>query len=155
MKNKIILFIILLFLVSFTQIATAGFIEKLIFSNKSYAKHIDTEGYILTNRKIIEILKGKIPSEINLDSYGNIKNAKKQGEEIYLFVRIRNNGNKAAWGELEGKFSSRKATIIINFIHMGSKWNHYIIPLDAMIWPNKEDNKIPNVNFSWNSLYAK
>lgn len=153
--KKIITIILLSFLcsISFRQLARADFLESIVFSNKSYAENIKTEGYLLTNQKTIEILLGESPTEIILDSYSDINLAKQKKEGIYLVVRIKNIGNQGAWGELIASLGQRDNLITVNFIGPNSEWEHYIIPVSSLFFP--KDKKYPKVTFSWGSLYAK
>lgn len=124
-------------------------INKFIFSDVNYEKNIDTEFHVVTAEIAAElILLESPPSKIPTFTYENVRN-----EELYLFLALKNNGNKSPWGTLifQAPLKNRKIHIYSIYRDM---WSYFIIPL-GKVRTEQDLKKITEGKLKWERLYSK
>lgn len=149
-KLKCILSVIaLVFLFNQSCLGEGSIIEKFVFSNPSYSKHIKTKFYVVTAEVAAELLLLESPPrEINSSMYNTAKD-----KEGYLFIALNNTGNKSPWGSLYFDSPGRKTEVFVPFIYI-NKWTYYVIPIGRI--QNKEDIKrLQKAKLRWKKLYSK
>src|SRR5690348_13981869 len=75
--------------------ADLNLFERLLFSDKAYAKHIEVKAYILTEKQSADLLADPVKEPTQLLASELAKFPKR-----YLVVRVKNLGDKHAWGTL-------------------------------------------------------
>src|ERR1700677_4924697 len=90
---KPIVVVVMLFIPYFAQ-ADMNFIDRILFSDKSYAKEIEVKAYIITREQACAALCDPPVQPIQLDKSELV------GKKKYLFLQVRNGGKKHAWGTL-------------------------------------------------------
>lgn len=149
--SRIIPFFIFSILVLLPKISTAW---DFMFSQKDYSNNLIVQAQIANKGTI-----GKLINDTN-DDLSNIAketNSELAGKPNYLFVRVKNIGNLAAWGELSCNINERKPIEIDtpSLAANMSYWNHYVITFGGIIFPKSEKEKTPRIECSWDELYAK
>lgn len=124
-------------------------IEKFIFSDKSYAKHVEIKFYVVTAEFAAKlILLESPPSEIEPLAYNTAKD-----KEIFAFIALKNNGNKSPWGSLIFDSIGRKRKISVSFISRNS-WTYFVIPVGKI--QNEQDIELlQKAKLKWEKLYSK
>lgn len=138
-----------LFILLLISVEARADIMEFIFLNKKYKENIKVEVYLITEDEICSLVKSDSLEKINQKSYKELDK-----KRVYLFVRLKNQGNRGAWGLLncpirEGGFKINIPFMMANM----DKWNCYLISLSGFIWPR--DNSIPEITTKWERLYTK
>ncbi len=128
----------------------ADIIKTLLFSDKSYARSIETHAWITTAAQVSEAFtKQEDPMQL---PYREL-----HGKYIYLVVRLKNLEAYFADGTLEitcpgiGNFS-------IGGICLDPKldqYEYYVIPLGNTVFGQNELDNKPQFSFKWKKLYVQ
>jgi hypothetical protein len=134
------------------QIAQADmdFFDRILFSDKSYAKEIEVKAYIITREQACAALCEPPQQPIQLDKKELV------GKKKYLFVQVKNTGRKHAWGTLACKVPSYHDPIKISIDDLDNPKNHniYLIHLGSLgFLPSEID--APKIAIEWDELYTK
>ena len=123
------------------------------FLNKDYSNNINIQCQISSKNTAASLL---LTTENEIAYYRQTFEELKDSQS-YLLIRIKNNGNKSAWGELSCKIEqNRLITVIVPFLSANmSNWNHIIISIPPFIYTKEIRQLYPNVECVWQSLYAK
>jgi len=122
-----------------------------MFSNKKYEPNLTVQTIIVTKDQLCELIKDENDT---LSKFTQQTSKELSGKEIYLFVRIRNTGHKAAWGELHSEINKRyDYEINVPWVGSGSNaWHHIIMYVTGIVL--FETDK-PKIEMHWTNLYAK
>ena len=121
-----------------------------IFADKEYATNLVVQTAIATKDQLQYLI---------LDTNDTLKAfAQKSNEEIgtndaYVFIRVKNMGERAAWGTLSIIVENHGAfEMDVPFVQRDKTWCQYIIH-DAGIY--FKSNKKPDISIHWEHLYSK
>jgi hypothetical protein len=134
------------------QIAKAdmNFIDRLLFSDKSYASQIEVKAYIITQEQACAALCDPPQEPIQLD--------KKElyGKKKYLFLQVRNTGKKHAWGTLACTVPSYHVPIKVPIFDIDNpkNYNIYLLHLGSLGFVRGETG-VPKISVEWDALYTK
>lgn len=125
-----------------------------IFSNKQYSENLIIQSRFTSKEKLNALIND---TNEDLSAIPNETVSELRSKYTYIFVRIRNIGNYAAWGTLSCQIVTRNSVnFYIPIIGPGTaRWNHYIIANDGIIFPSNFAKKVPDVKCSWNELFTK
>jgi hypothetical protein len=127
-----------------------NFIDRLLFSDKSYASQIEVKAYIITQEQACVALCDPPQEPIQLD--------KKElyGKKTYLFLQVRNTGKKHAWGTLACKVPSYHVPIKVPIFDINNpkNYNIYLLHLGSLILVRNETG-VPKISVEWDELYTK
>ena len=144
--KKLLILLTLCILLS-TVSSEGNGITDMIFSSPKYEKEIIVKPLLLNKSDVISLLSGK---EINVNSH----NFKTEIYDIYLVARIRNTGNKAAWGTLEFNVNGREVKIHVTGLPTNmDKYVDFIVPVDII--PPRSTDKPLDISVIWERLYSK
>ena len=122
-----------------------------MFSNKAYASNLTVQSIVVTKDRLCELIQD---TGDTLESFPPETNGDLAKKESYIFIRIRNTGNMAAWGELHVEINNHKYEIDVPWIGaMHSSWHHIIVFVEG-IFPRR-DSAGPEIKLQWAGLYAK
>lgn len=127
-----------------------------LFLNSSYRQNIKAEAYLLSEEQTIDLLKSNVVKTDLLKSYRELDGARNKAEAVYLFIRLRNEGGRGAWGKLRCKDKVGYLNVEVYIPFMTTKmrgWNSYIISLNGKVWGNYDS--IPEIIVEWDKLYTK
>ncbi len=134
------------------QIAKAdmNFFYRILFSDKAYAKHIEVKAYILTDKQSADLLanSSKEPAQLLASELAKFP-------KLYLVVRVRNLGNKNAWGTLACSVPRIWDPINIPIISICDDFCNYLICLEGSSVAESHENFTPQITFKWDQLYTK
>lgn len=130
--------------------AEMNFIERTLFSDKSYAKEIEVKAYIITQEQACAALCDPPQQPVQLD-----KN-ELGGEKTYLFLQVRNTGKKHAWGTLACRVPAYHVPIKVPIfdINNPTNYNLYLIHLGSLMFVRSETGT-PKISIEWDELYTK
>ena len=130
--------------------ADLNFIERLFLSDKAYAKHIEVKIYILTESQSAHLLAdpSKEPVQLLASELADFL-------KTYLVVRVRNLGNKNAWGTLACSVPRIWVPINIPVINIRDDFCNYLICLEGSSVAYSDENFFPKLSFKWDELYTK
>jgi hypothetical protein len=132
--------------------AHMGFMERLLFSDKPYAKEMEVNAYIVTQEQACVALTSPSLEIIQLD------NQELYQKNTYLLLRVRNTGKKHAWGTLACKVPTYHDPIKISIFGVGRSdrhsYNTYLIQLGSLILTKNEEDT-PLIQTEWDKLYTK
>jgi len=133
MKYWIVL--LLIFIMPFAL--KAGMVEKMLFSNKEYAKQVEVKTYILTQEQVADLFKnpGKTPVLLTIDNLNKI-------DKLYLVLRLRNLGRMHAWGIINCKVPNIGIPIKISLVNIREYYCDYVICLGSPAL-YQENNDLP------------
>ena len=134
------------------QIARADMnvVDRVLFSDKSYAKEIEVKAYIITQEQACAALCDPPQQPTQLEKKDLI------GKKKYLFLQVRNTGNKHAWGTLACKVPSFHAPIKVDIggLDNPKNYNIYLLHLGSLGFLPSEAG-IPKISVEWDELYTK
>ena len=149
-KNKGLLSIKIIFGITVVLVIIAVTIfESLYFSNRSYSKSITLLPYLVDSSHVALVFQN------TLGDFNQPKISELDKTDLYLLIRLKNNGNRVAWGALKCSINGREfndVTIFPLSANMDNKIN-YVVPLGGAILPNLGD--YPSIKLSWSKLLAK
>lgn len=130
--------------------ADLNFIERLFFSDKAYARHIEVKTYILTDEQASGLLASPSNEPVQLIGSELAKSRKK-----HLVIRVKNLGKKHTWGTLACSVPGIWETLKIPIISIQDDFCDYLICIDGAAVAFSHDNFAPHVTFEWDQLYTK
>jgi hypothetical protein len=130
--------------------ADVKLVDWLLFSDKAYAKKIEVKAYILTERQSADLLADPSKEPIQLLASELAKFPKK-----YLVVRVKNLGDKNAWGTLACSVPRVWDPIKIPVINIRNDFCNYLICLEGSYVAGNDEIFIPKITFEWDKLYTK
>ncbi len=130
--------------------ADLNFIERFLLSDKAYAKHIEVKAYILTDTQASSLLadSSKEPVQLLASELAKFPNK-------YLVVRVRNLGDKHAWGTLACSVPRIWDPVKIPIISIHQDFCDYLICIEGLSVADSHENFIPKLTFEWDQLYTK
>lgn len=144
--------VVALLMLLLPQIAKAdmNFIERVLFSDKSYAKEIEVKAYIITQEQACAALCDPPQQPTQLEKKDLV------GKKKYLFLQVRNTGKKHAWGTLACKVPSFHAPIKVDIggLDNPKNYNIYLLHLGSLGFLPSETG-IPKISVEWDELYTK
>lgn len=144
--------IIALMTVLTPQIAQADMnvVERLLFSDKSYAKEIEVKAYIITREQACAALCDPPQQPTQLD------NKALYGEKTYLFLQVRNAGKKHAWGTLACSVPRYHVPIKVPIFDINNpkNYNIYLFHLGVIVLTDSKPDA-PKISVEWDELYTK
>ncbi len=130
--------------------ADLNLVERILFSDKSYAKAIEVKAYIITREQAAAVLGDPSQEPIQLD--------KKElgGNKTYLLLEVRNTGKKHAWGTLACKVPRYHIPIKVDISDLDNpkNYNIYVLHLGSLAFLPKETGA-PKISVEWDELYTK
>lgn len=121
-----------------------------MFSNKAYATNLIVQTAVATSDQLQNLI---LNTEDSLDSFPQKSNGEIGTNNAYLFIRIKNTGDHAAWGTLSVVMNRHGSfDIDVPFVRYRSQWCHYIIYNSGIYSPKNEK---PEVLVHWKRLCAK
>jgi hypothetical protein len=126
------------------------FMKWLLFSDKGYAKEIEVKAYILTEKQSAELLANPSIEPVQLLASELADRSPK-----YLVVRVKNMGEKHAWGTLACSIPRVWNPIKIPIITMEENFCNYLISVDGIAVAFKDETYLPKITFEWDQLYTK
>ena len=130
--------------------ADLDFIERFFLSDKSYAKHIEVKAYILTEQQSSDLLAN--PS---IEPTQMLASELSTFPKKYLVVRVRNLGDKNAWGTLAGYVPRIWSPLKIPIISIRDDFCNYLICLEGFSVADSHEPFTPQLSFEWDQLYTK
>ncbi len=133
------------------QIAEArmNFFDRLLFSDKAYAKKIEVKAYIITQEQAQAALCNPSHELLQLD--------KKElyGKKNYLLLQVRNTDITHAWGVLTCRVPSYDVSIKLPIFDLAStkKHNTYLLQIGSPELLPNETGK-PEISIGWDELYT-
>ena len=146
MKKKII-FLCLFAGLSFL-LPEGSSMANIFFSTSKYQTEIIVEPLLLNKVDVIGLLSGVIEEGMSHSHAFN--------NDANLVVRLKNTGNKGAWGTLVCNVEGYR-DIQIHVPHLTpnmKEFVNFVIPLCGMITPRSMD-KPPTIEIKWEKLYSK
>ncbi len=147
-KFWIIGIVILILIVLF--VGRVRIIEKILFSNKSYAKQIEVKTYILTQEQVVNLFKDpqKEPMRLIVDELNKI-------DKLYFVARVKNLGSSNAWGVLNFQVPSSTFPIKITILNIQRDYCDFVICISGLLVSQKNDTVVPSIKYKWSELYTK
>ena len=130
--------------------ADLNIFERLLFSDRAYAKSIEVKAYILTEKQSADLLADPSKEPIQLLACELAKFSK-----LYLVVRVKNLGNKNAWGTLACSVPRIWHPIKVPTISIFDDFCNYLICIEGFSVAYSDENFIPEITFEWDQLYTK
>lgn len=132
--------------------ANMKFVDWVLFSNKAYAEEMEVKAYIITQEQACAALNNPSQEPVQLDKKELLN------KNTFLFLKVRNNGPKHAWGTLACKVPTYHTPIKLSIYGVGRLdkkiFNVYLIQLGSLgIVPS--ETGIPKISFEWDELYTK
>ena len=130
--------------------ADLNIFERLLFSDRAYAKCIEVKAYILTEKQSADLLAdySKEPTQLLASELSKIS-------KLYLVVRVKNLGNKNAWGTLACSVPRIWHPIKVPTISILDDFCNYLISVEGFSVVHSHENFIPKITFEWDQLYTK
>lgn len=123
--------------------------SRLYLSDKSYAKHIEIQAFLATRDQVVQLFcneKTEILQKNNRELYG---------KELFLLLRVKNNGDYMSRGLLNCTIPNRGTPITMDIEmmpgHMKSFHDSALYLGDGLV-PN--DIQTPLISLKWKSLYT-
>ena len=134
------------------QIAKAdmNFFDRVLFSDKPYAKEIEVKAYIITQEQACAALCDPPQQPTQLDKKELV------GKKKYLFLQVRNTGKKHAWGTLACSVPSYHVPIKVPIFDINNpeNYNIYLLHLGLLGFLPSETGT-PKISVEWDELYTK
>jgi hypothetical protein len=119
----------------------------MLFSTSSYQKYIIVEPLLLNKTDVTKLLNG-------YDINNHSQSFKNEIYDIYLVARIKNIGNKGAWGILVCNIEGREVKIHVTGLPGNmDKYLDFFIPVDIV--PLRPMDKALTIEVKWEKLYSK
>jgi hypothetical protein len=121
----------------------------IMFSCPEYAQHMQVECYIINREQLAKVVTTSMSPLTQLTNKELLNSS-----EIYLFVRIKNNGEYVPFGTLDCFVPGVKSPFPIEVVHMfgrREKFCQYALRLDPTVI-DKNENK-PDLTYDWGYLY--
>jgi hypothetical protein len=122
---------------------------RILFSDKAYEKNLQVKTYILRSDQVAYLLNNpnEEPEQLIGSEIATATN--------YLVVRVKNMGEKHAWGTLACTVPAVWDPINVPIVSIGDEFCNYIISLDKIAVLFSHDTFAPKVTFKWYQLYTK
>ncbi len=148
MKFWIIGLVILILIVLF--VGRMSIIEKILFSNKSYAKQIEVKTYILTQEQVSDLFResNKEPKRLSVEELN-------KNDKNYFVVRVKNLGSSHAWGSLNCQIPNVNLPVKIPVISIKQFYCDYVVCLSGILISQENNNVAPTIKYNWSKLYIK
>ena len=124
---------------------------KVLFSNKRYAKKIEVKTYVLTQDQVADLFKYPEKEPIQIPS----EKLNKIGLKSSFVVRVRNLGNRHAWGILSCEMRCIHKPFKIPIISIGKQFCDYIICVEGIVIAEAKNSLFPDISYKWSELYTK
>ncbi len=151
---KIVKYSLILVLLLYGRDAMASW--DFLFLNNSYRQNIKAEAYVVSEEQTIDLLKDSVIKTDSLKTYHQLFDMTNRRETAYLFIRLKNVGDKGAWGKLrcKDKVGYLNHEVIIPFMTAQMQgWNNYIISLNGSSWGIYDS--VPEITVEWDKVYTK
>ena len=127
---------------------------KVLFSNKRYAKNIEVKTYVLTQEQVSDLFKypNRKPIQLTVDE---LDKATSETKKRYFVARVKNLGNRHAWGTLSCKVRCIRDPLKIPVISIREHFCDHIICITGFIISSKKDSPYPDMSYEWSELYTK
>lgn len=130
--------------------ADLNFFTRFLLSDKAYAKQIEVKMYILTDKQASNLLADPTTEPAQLLSSELAKFSKR-----YLVVRVKNIGDKHAWGTLACSVPRVWQPVKVPIISIRQNFCDYVICLQGLAVAESYENFIPELSYEWDQLYTK
>jgi hypothetical protein len=151
MKYWIIVIVLAISIIPFAL--KADTVDKMLFSNKKYAKQIEVKTYILTQEQVAELFKNpdKEPKLLTSEELNVIANEKR-----YCIFRVKNLGELHAWGKLSCKIPGINGEIFLEIPCIRkSYYCDYLICISGVYVSSGKDYQYPVITYKWAELNTK
>jgi hypothetical protein len=132
--------------------ADMNLVDRILFSDKAYAKEIEVKAFIITQEQACAAFCDPPIEPVQLD------NKELYGKKTYLFLQVRNNGKKHAWGTLACEVPTYHMPIKISIFGLGRSdsysYNTYLIHLGSLLLTPNETGT-PKISIEWDELCTK
>lgn len=127
---------------------------RVLFSNKRYAKNIEVKTYVLTQDQVADLFKypDKEPEQLQVKVFYKVEIVQKPR---YFVVRVKNLGNRHAWGTLSCKVRCIHKPFKIPIISIGAQFCNYIICIEGVAISEAKNSPYPDMSYKWSELYTK
>jgi len=143
-KNALFSLIVLLLLLTPMEGLT---MTNIFFSHPDCQKEIIVKPLLLNKSDVIKLLNGE-ELTTNSEIFKNDIN------DINLVARVKNTGNKGAWGILVCSLEGRDVKISITGLPSnGTQYVNFIIPVDIL--PPSLTKRALSIEVKWEKLYCK
>jgi hypothetical protein len=142
---SIFLLIVLILVVLKTDI-----INKILFSNKTYAKNIEVKTYILTQEQVAELFKDSDKEPIQLTVQELNKN-----NINYFVLRVKNLSNSHAWGTVSCKARTIHKPFKIPIFTIKNQFSNNILDIRGTVIAEAFNSSYPDISYEWSELYTK
>lgn len=124
---------------------------KVLFSNKRYAKNIEVKTYVLTQEQMVDLFKypDREPVQLPAEKFNKI------GLQQYFVVRVKNLGNRTAWGTLSCKVPGLHRYTLIKIPCIRKYYCDYVICISDFYISSAKDSIYPDMSYKWSELYTK
>jgi hypothetical protein len=125
--------------------------QDIFFRKKAYASNLEVQTAVATSDQLSQLIEDDSPT---LDWFHQKPQSELKGSDVYVFVRVWNTGDQAAWGTLAISVNNRRPfDVDIPIIGRSGKrsWRYYIINNSGMY----QGDEKPKVTTKWKKLYAK
>lgn len=144
------LFLFFFALLPFSLKADMSLWNRMLFSDKGYAKHIKVKVYILTDGQAADLLANPSKEPVQLLASELSKFPVK-----YLVARVRNLGNKHAWGTLACSVPCIWEPVKVPILCIYKDFTNYLICIEGFAVAESYENFIPKLTCEWDQLYTK
>ena len=150
MKFWLLAILILITIVPFTL--RADVMQKLLFSNKSYAKNIEVKTYILTQEQVAQLFRepNKEPHFFTSKELNNLARRKR-----YCVIRVKNLGKLNTWGILSCKIPGINENVQVEIPTIEKYFCDYVVCISGVYVGPGENSPYPIVTYEWSELYTK
>ena len=142
---------VMLFIVAIIPfVLRADVVDKLLFSNKGYAKQIEVKTYILTQEQVAELFKEPNKEPIQL----TVEELNKNDKNCFV-VRVKNLGERHAWGVLSCTARTINKPFKIPIISIKNQFCDSVLSIIGVVIAETENSPYPDISYKWSELYTK
>ena len=149
MRIWMVLGVVVILLTPFLLIADLT--NKILFSNKGYAKEIEVKTYILTQQQMGDLFNHPdiVPKQLSVKELNNIdfKN--------YCVIRVKNLGERHAWGILSCKIPGINGIVKVEIPCIKEYYCDYVVCLSSVRILHNDKSAYPLISYEWSELYTK
>ena len=148
MKGWVVIILLAVAIIPF--VLKADVVNKMLFSNKNYAKQIEIKTYVLTQEQVAELFKNpnKDPVSLTITELNKI-------DKLYLVARLKNIGTAHAWGIINCKVPNIGIPIKISLVNIREYYCDYVICLGSPVLFQENNNLPPIISYEWSEIYTK
>ena len=149
-KFWIIGIVILVLTVPF--VVKANLVNRILYSNKSYAKQIEVKTYILTKKQVAALFNnpGKEPILFTAKELNNLSR-----KEKYCVISIKNLGERYTWGILSCEIPGLHNSVTVEIPSIEDYYCYYVVCISGSFESPAENSQYPKATFEWKALYTK